>query len=125
MIRESNVPGHLTSRHTVGRVHPPPNAALGKLRWQPNHRTCESRYDGARARYLNRELDPTGLMEETVRYTALSDVWTDYDGEEAYGDYTLASGTATETMAYELGIGRQSAALPDELRHRMGSGVSV
>ena len=44
----------------------------------------EFRYDGARARYINRQLNPSTLA--TVATT-----WSDYDGGEAYGDFTVAS----------------------------------
>ncbi|MCC7290805.1 MAG: RHS repeat-associated core domain-containing protein, partial [Phycisphaerales bacterium] len=48
----------------------------------------EFRYDAARARYLNRELDPEEL--ESGELVTLTETWTDYDGDSSYGDWELA-----------------------------------
>lgn len=69
----------------------------------------EFRYDGARQRYLVRELDADDLENGTL--TAVSTVWTDYDGDEPYGDYSVAIvgddpplAFAFESASIELGI---------------------
>ena len=70
----------------------------------------EFRYDGARQRYLNRELDPVALQEPTPRYAAVSETWTDYDGDEPYGDFKVTvdgqtgEPTLTELRSFELGM---------------------
>ena len=56
------------------------------------------RYDEARARYLNRELNPSNLSQ------VLSDTWSDCDGDEIYGDYTLSGSTATNQRSFQPGI---------------------
>lgn len=67
----------------------------------------EFRYDGARARYLVRELDTEQL--ELGNVVSLSEIWSDYDGDSIYGDFTLAGATLTQTAIYEPGIGRSFA----------------
>jgi RHS repeat-associated protein len=52
----------------------------------------EFRYDTRRARYLNRELDPVALMQFPPQFVPFSEVWSDYDGDEVYGDYTVTPG---------------------------------
>ncbi len=47
----------------------------------------EFRYDGARARYLVRELFAPHFANN--QYTVLGNTWTDYDGDTAYGDYEI------------------------------------
>jgi len=64
----------------------------------------EFRYDGARQRYLNRQLDPAAL--EAGNVVALSETWTDYDGNSPYADYTVDGSTLTQTAIYQPGIGR-------------------
>jgi hypothetical protein len=67
----------------------------------------EFRYDGARARYLNRQLDPVRLM--SGNFVSLSDTWTDYDGDETYGDFEVTPGyppTVTNRRSYEPGLGQ-------------------
>ena len=64
------------------------------------------RYDGARARYLNRELDVTtgtGLMHSPPIYAVENDSWSDYDGDEIYGDFTLSGSTATNQRSFQPG----------------------
>jgi RHS repeat-associated protein len=64
----------------------------------------EFRYDSGRARYLDRELDPEDL--EGGVYTALSETWSDYDGDEIYGDYTVdGMGADTDLRSFEPGVG--------------------
>ena len=63
-------------------------------------------YDSGRARYMNRVLDPEELMEGNE--VALSTTWSDYDGDEIYGDFTVTSGsppTITNVRSFEPGIG--------------------
>jgi len=65
----------------------------------------EFRYDGARARYMNRKLNAIQLRD----FGQLVDegtVWTDYDGDSTYGDFTVFAGEATSTDAYEPGLWR-------------------
>ena len=46
------------------------------------------RYDGSRQRYLNRELKlPSPWTTSSVN--VLSDTWTDYDGDQPYGDFEV------------------------------------
>jgi len=72
----------------------------------------EFRYDGARQRYMNRELDP-GHMWGTPQ--ALSTVWSDYDGDEIYGDFTVDGQTQTDVRSFDLGFGKfnWTASQPD------------
>ena len=65
----------------------------------------EFRYDGARQRYLNRELDPNELRDDNL-LVSLNDVWSDYDGDEIYGDFTIEDSTVTEIRSFEPGVGR-------------------
>ena len=67
----------------------------------------EFRYDAARQRYLNRELDPVALMSD--RIVSLSETWSDYDGDSIYGDFTVDSGTVTNERSFEPGIARCGA----------------
>ncbi len=62
----------------------------------------EFRYDGARARYMNRPLNPTTLAPSLTKPTA----WTDYDGDETYRDYTVSGGVPTPTDAHQPGLWR-------------------
>jgi RHS repeat-associated protein len=57
------------------------------------------RYDGARQRYMNSVIDPN-----TMR--VVSTTWSDYDGDEVYGDFTLTGGNAppNEIRSFELGL---------------------
>jgi RHS repeat-associated protein len=66
----------------------------------------EFRYDGARARYMNRQLDPAGLLLNPPVYTPLSTIWSDYDGDEIYSDFEMVSGSAVNKRSFEPGIGR-------------------
>jgi RHS repeat-associated protein len=67
----------------------------------------EFRYDGARARYLNRELDPDDLMAEPdPEYTPLSDVWSDYDDGAIYGDFVFGGGSFDELASNEAGLAK-------------------
>ena len=65
----------------------------------------EFRYDAARQRYLNRRL------HAGTSYEIEDDLWTDYDGNQPYGDFTVdvvvypPSSTITEQRSYELGMG--------------------
>ncbi|MGB2985750.1 MAG: polymorphic toxin-type HINT domain-containing protein, partial [Phycisphaerae bacterium] len=57
--------------------------------------------DGARQRYLNRELDP-----ETLEPVPGGDTWSDYDGDEIYGDYMIDGQTVTNLRSFEPGIAK-------------------
>ncbi|MCP4591167.1 MAG: RHS repeat-associated core domain-containing protein [bacterium] len=66
---------------------------------QPAERTFarEFRYDGGRQRYLVRGLDP-------LTFDAVSEVWSDYLGDDVYADYEVgASGAVTERTSYLAG----------------------
>ncbi len=65
----------------------------------------EFRYDGARARYMNRTLNPDTLA-------TLATTWSDYDGDDIYGDFTVSGNpaVATSTDKYEPGLWHRSAA---------------
>ena len=71
--------------------------------------TTEFRYDGARQRYMKRIVFgvETGSYQPAL---GQSDVWTDYDGDRAYGDFTVSSGNATMTTLYEPGMARRHVA---------------
>jgi len=68
----------------------------------------EYRHDSARARYLVRPRDAQTLLP----LSAADGMWYDYDGDAAYGDYTLAYDgqahtlTPTHQLAVELGLGQ-------------------
>jgi len=66
----------------------------------------EFRYDGARARYMNRQLDPAGLLLNPPVYTPLSTTWSDYDGDEIYGDFEMVSGSPVNKRSFEPGTAR-------------------
>jgi RHS repeat-associated protein len=73
----------------------------------------EFRYDGARARYMNRQLNPSTLA-------TVSTIWSDYDGDETYGDFTASStGVVTNTNKYEPGLWRRVAGVSDYLHSDM------
>jgi RHS repeat-associated protein len=60
----------------------------------------EFRYDGARARYMNRKLGAD-------LFTDLGTTWSDYDGDEAYGDFTVSTANppvVSNTDAYQPGL---------------------
>jgi RHS repeat-associated protein len=64
----------------------------------------EFRYDSGRARYLSRELAPADLLQNPPQFVSLTETWTDYDGDESYGDYTVSGGSAANAGSYELGV---------------------
>ena len=59
----------------------------------------EYRYDAARQRYLKRQLDPETLEE-------VESLWTDYDGDQPYGDFTVSGGAATEVRSFQPGLAK-------------------
>jgi len=78
----------------------------------------EFRYDAARARYMNRKLDPAGLLLNPPVYTALSTTWSDYDGDEPYGDFTVSTANppvVSNTDAYQPGLWRKVGGVADYL----------
>ncbi len=68
----------------------------------------EFRYDGARQRYLNRNLDPVQLESDVVA-DLTAPVWSDYDGNAVYGDFEIPDTTAVEKASYQPGMGRTDA----------------
>jgi RHS repeat-associated protein len=79
----------------------------------------EFRYDGASARYMNRKLDAAGLLLNPPVYTALSTTWSDFDGDEPYGDFNVANGVPTPTDSYEPGMWRKVGGVTDYLHSDM------
>ena len=118
--------GYAKNGETVTFVHDE------KWCWNPNWSSCSSdpltssvtkyaitwarefRYDGARARYLVRTLDPTAFKNGTV--SALDETWTDYDGDEAYGDWAMVNGLPTSTASYEPGLWVSTGLAGSEVR---------
>ncbi len=70
----------------------------------------EFRYDGARQRYLNRELNPAAVQAGIFIALPLSDTWSDYDGDDIYGDFTIGGGRGdgrgdfAEARSFEPGV---------------------
>ncbi|MCH8253392.1 MAG: RHS repeat-associated core domain-containing protein [Planctomycetes bacterium] len=66
----------------------------------------EFRYDAARARYLNRELDPDLISADPPDYITDSATWSDYDGDTIYGDFAVdeQTGALTEARSFEPGL---------------------
>lgn len=70
----------------------------------------EFRCDGARARYMNRPLNVSTLGLDPQPHPTQPTVWTDYDGDETYGDFTVATAgpwTVTNTDSYQPGLWRK------------------
>jgi len=68
----------------------------------------EFRYDGARQRYLNREIYPAGLLFTPPVFWPMKETWSDYDGDAVHGDFT-ADDTQEETAplwSFEPAIAR-------------------
>lgn len=57
--------------------------------------------------HLVRELAPAELLGDPTEIVALSETWSDYDGDDIYGDYTVEPGTnnVMEVAGYDSGIG--------------------
>jgi RHS repeat-associated protein len=67
----------------------------------------EYRYDGARARYAARALDPARLY----MYLDPKNGWSDYDSDDIYADFTVnITGPPTTDRRFEPGIGRTDSA---------------
>ena len=77
----------------------------------------EFRYDGARARYMNRPLNPVTMTPYNT--TGKPTVWSDYDGDEIYGDFTVSGSTVTNTDSYQPGLWRKVAGIADYLHSDM------
>ncbi len=62
-----------------------------------------------RQRYMVRQRDPSPWMEKTVLPGTTR--WSDYDGDEIYGDYIVddVTGVLTETMAYLPGVAQMDS----------------
>jgi hypothetical protein len=65
---------------------------------------------------MNRRLDPADLLRIPPVYTPLSTTWTDYDGDEIYGDFEISGSPAavSNTNSYESGLRRKFAGTPDD-----------
>ena len=59
----------------------------------------EFRYDGARQRYLNRELEYDPQTREVIE---VESVWSDYDGDTIYGDFEAVEDQVQGWIAEEL-----------------------
>jgi RHS repeat-associated protein len=70
----------------------------------------EFRYDGARSRYMNRQLNPSTLA-------TVSTVWSDYDGNGIYGDFTVSGSTVTNTDSYQPGLWRKVSGVASYLHN--------
>ena len=72
----------------------------------------EFRYDGGRQRYLDRSLNACDFQNGIITPLANGTKWTDYDGDEPYGDYTVTvntpptAPTITNVRSFELGMAR-------------------
>lgn len=78
-------------------------------------RPREFRYDGARARYMNRKLSADLI-------TDLGTTWSDYDGDEAYGDFTVSTANppvVSNTDAYQPGLWRKVGTASEYLHSDM------
>jgi len=65
-------------------------------------------YDGARERYLKRRLDPSNPWSQyTVNGWPGGETWTDYDGDQPYGDFTVnpTTGQVNNGRGYDLAMG--------------------
>ncbi|MCC7292499.1 MAG: hypothetical protein IT449_10615 [Phycisphaerales bacterium] len=70
----------------------------------------EFRYDAARARYLNRELDPSLFRQGVFQSVTNGDTWSDYDGDSIYNDFQVTPGTpptVTNLRSFEPGLAQQ------------------
>jgi RHS repeat-associated protein len=71
----------------------------------------EFRYDTGRARYLNRELDPLAYQASGA-FVPVNETWTDYEGDEPYGDFAVDTQGGAPTIAklrsFEPGMGTVS-----------------
>jgi RHS repeat-associated protein len=43
-------------------------------------------------------------MQNPPQFVPLTETWTDYDGDESYGDYTVSGGEVTNAQSFELGL---------------------
>ena len=74
----------------------------------------EFRYDGARARYMNRKLN-SDLSPATG-----GTVWSDYDGDAIYGDFTVSTANppvVSNTDAYQPGLWNRVGGIPNYLHN--------
>jgi RHS repeat-associated protein len=54
-------------------------------------------------------------MQVPAAYTVLDEVWSDYNGDEVYGDYVIAGGAPQSTDAYVPGAWRRVAGVSEYL----------
>jgi RHS repeat-associated protein len=62
---------------------------------------------------MDRRLDPAGLMASPTQLIDLGTTWSDYDGNDAYGEFTLSGATATTQAYYEPGLWRNTKVGPN------------
>jgi len=79
----------------------------------------EFRYEGARARYMNRPLDVSTLGLNPQPHPTQPTIWSDYDGDTIHGDFTVANGQPTPTDSYEPGVWRSASGVSDYLHSDM------
>ena len=92
-----------------------PVASSYKVTWG-----WEFRYDGARARYMNAPLDPVTLTPYNT--TENPTVWSDYDGDEPYGDFTVSTANppvVSNADAYQPGLWRKVGTASEYLHSDM------
>ena len=78
----------------------------------------EFRYDGPRARYMNAPLDPVTLAPYNT--TQKPTVWSDYDGDEGYGEFTVSTAdppVVSNTDAYQPGLWNRIGGTPNYLHN--------
>jgi len=78
----------------------------------------ELRYDGARARYMSAPLNPATMAPyNTIQNPT---VWSDYDGAEPYGDFTVSTANppvVSNTDAYQPGLWNRIGGTPNYLHN--------
>ena len=62
-------------------------------------------YDGPRVRWAKREIDLSTLNDTDSNYGVLTTVFSEYDGNQIYNDFTIDHGDVTVLRSYEPGVG--------------------
>jgi len=66
----------------------------------------EFMYDGARQRHAVREIDPATINPGNPPYWVTSEVFSEYDGDTIYNDFTAVGSDVSILRSYEPGIAR-------------------
>lgn len=61
--------------------------------------------DSPRQRYAVREIDLSTLNDSDTNYGVLTEVFSEYDGDQIYNDFTMDRGDVTVLRSYEPGVG--------------------